>query len=1754
MDRLSNKLPDESTQPHEPNRKWYHFQSLTPTCAILHGSFAMTSRHFKFGSRGHQASPCCVIAIIISNLIPPKQLTTSDIDQILNHGDKLFRLSLTKNRLKNNIYMTPSMIYPEFFIDDYKCQISSKPSVIFGNLFTSTINSPNFSEGLIRFFKIYNSGIVTSQGTSVAIWRNLTANFFYFDPSPCLENGLKSLENDGTACLVRFKHLNDMKELFLKNLNQRTDSRYCIDAIVVVKRTLIDRNKFIGPCPITKITKLRSTNPLEFEEKSLDCTTSVSQKVTNSLRPLINQDPIKITISNYKLDEKFATEPLINQYDAYYMEINIPSIFKELPGNLAVLHGWTHEASDGYKAKGLQNVANCVTAIAVKKIHPVRTWLRSTIDEILTLGDSLYLEVKSANSTIKSVRAVDLNDTIIIIDGKKLFIDVDLITIVGTLSSKLPDVLNLRQAIEEFFLVNQNGVIECSSMAAGIWAENDGFYLFDPKQCGPDGVRIVDDKTKARGKGKKKDLGPDTKKIEGQSCVLRCPDVNSLVGHFLKNVESNKKNDRFIIHHVNVMTDIPGTRPWYDFEPGEAGKTWMLQGILSNDSEEFEEESRGNQGIAMPISALIKASQVPPNLWTSEIVDDAIKEGDDFYNYCISTETEDEPQLTLSNVKNHFYSKNRKIKFNIEECSVVGDISATSDAQQSNLEAGLENFFKDHQFGILEINDLAVGIWKFEEEQKVKGKSIKEVIKEIAYYCFDPNPQNKLGDINPEDERDPAACVIRSLNPSELARIIKSHVDTDSEKQEFFIHSIKVESISEVMTPEELEFDKQTPTKPELNAYSELNDNGAFLNGSFDQSNSQNFKERTKDKQQAATALVTLAMSKLYNPHLWYREVVDDILKFGDKITAENLKNLPEDEEEDETTEHRDFLIPSEIDEIFKIGVNNVTITIEEGLSAPAAEIENSLVEFFAENSLGIFRQDNVILPIWKEGNIYFTLNPRGSQENNKVATVFWFTNIPSLTTKIREFIYKPGEQITIDLVTLENEYETRVAQGQRTLKTISTEELWHNFPKKSQGVYELQGTLSMMDERFPEANRGNQSAAVAVMAVIFSKAYESRLWTSEILDQVIIIGDKLYMKSVARLGENISPRVNEILTEFFLSDRRLQLNIEDCVEAGEIQGYPPTVQDLQTGLENFFTHHISGVITLINFNIATWQDHDHYYCLILDSPPHLMRFNSLELFSQHIRNVYSNGDFEIHGVSVINCQTVPTWKLDPSAAIRPSNLPSLNAFKQLPGSARAILRSGIHQGSEIFSDSIKNRQGAANCLVALGMSLIKNPIMWTKKTLDDILVIGCGVHKISQKSQTRDKLKPQHVTRIFQIGVNIITADVEPGTISGQVAIPPPEPEIKGKKKAKKVKKPAKSKAKKKKSSREAPPPSPPILLEDALSRFLQNNRAGILTTGRSMVAFWKDQGVYFLFDPRSRDFQGLSDEHGVACVMWFACLEPFYDTIFKNINENEKYGDYEIVRVILRTVNVEPLPNPTGFRGFFECIDAPTTIMGIKNTVTVDLATLGEFTVVNNQVSVLLGNISMNDHGFEIKSRGFQSTAIAAVAIVVGVLHVPSTWTAKLVDCILNNGDILYNDSNRMVRSGPRTLSPSELLTTFIVGDFKVNIAIHKHIIAGILLVPDLLDGLGVFFQNNCAGILHTPNLSIAVMQHYGKFYSFDPREFDKFGRISNDGSASVTKCNTIEQLVKLFVENCNFKAPCVYTLNSVNIIEMHFFSKYK
>jgi hypothetical protein len=251
---------------------------------------------------------------------------------------------------------------------------------------------------------------------SVAIWNQQSCGYFYLDPAPVDEQGKRN--SSGFACIIRANDVESIFKIFIENLKQKTDSKYSIDKISVTKIEAINREKYECHNVTDIIVKKKDTFHPNNQTTKINFIDASLRDKKNS-QELIRKIPLTIEMTNDTIEAKFRQISIVDQnllnhkYTYDEVKANVPSTFNKIitDPEKKILHGWTDDTSDVYMAKGAQSVIYCVMAFVMKKIHPVKTWLRKTLDDILTLGDAIFIQVKDIKPNIQTMTAIDLDNT-----------------------------------------------------------------------------------------------------------------------------------------------------------------------------------------------------------------------------------------------------------------------------------------------------------------------------------------------------------------------------------------------------------------------------------------------------------------------------------------------------------------------------------------------------------------------------------------------------------------------------------------------------------------------------------------------------------------------------------------------------------------------------------------------------------------------------------------------------------------------------------------------------------------------------------------------------------------------------------------------------------------------------------------------------------------------------------------------------------------------------------------------------------------------------------------------------------------------------------------------------------------------------------------------------------------------------------------------------------------------------------------------
>lgn len=184
-----------------------------------------------------------------------------------------------------------------------------------------------------------------------------------------------------------------------------------------------------------------------------------------------------------------------------------------------------------------QDIANSLIALAFSRFCEASDWDSLIVDMILKYGDRLHR--KSLNKLrkleSKETSKISLENLDLPVLLKKFVITVD-----HELVKKEPlkgfsedgiHVLNLVASLGELWQEEENlGIITSKNYSIAVWKHKDFYYMFDPHDVGPDGLR----------------------KPIGVACIQRFQEYEKLVEVFSANIENLEGLQSYELHKVFV--------------------------------------------------------------------------------------------------------------------------------------------------------------------------------------------------------------------------------------------------------------------------------------------------------------------------------------------------------------------------------------------------------------------------------------------------------------------------------------------------------------------------------------------------------------------------------------------------------------------------------------------------------------------------------------------------------------------------------------------------------------------------------------------------------------------------------------------------------------------------------------------------------------------------------------------------------------------------------------------------------------------------------------------------------------------------------------------------------------------------------------------------------------------------------------------------------------------------------------------------
>ncbi|XP_019769617.1 uncharacterized protein LOC109544047 isoform X1 [Dendroctonus ponderosae] len=768
---------------------------------------------------------------------------------------------------------------------------------------------------------------------------------------------------------------------------------------------------------------------------------------------------------------------------------------------------------------------------------------------------------------------------------------------------------------------------------------------------------------------------------------------------------------------------------------------------------------------------------------------------------------------------------------------------------------------------------------------------------------------------------------------------------------------------------------------------------------------------------------------------------------------------------------------------------------------------------------------------------------------------------------------------------------------------------VWNKFSIHGEAGI-ITGHFSQFHKRFSFKSNGFQGACNSGLACAFSQIYKMALWSERLLDEILLRGDELYVRSTQQ-GDKCLIEVppEKMHTSFFLGQRKITLFVspngkltEELTSSSEDKA-KAIIEDT---LGKFLEKNASGIFYMKDKYAAVWVSEGVYY--FFDPGEHdeygnpwkgipgggfsfLGRFKALATLAEHIFLNFPSvkeADSKVHiipcGIArivLINTTPPETFEdLAPQDVVfsqiieepsplpdpkqqfleqyveegktpaeplqkeleemspevdddlpqsrRPSFLPEghvdkhdlcrfpipipsylkgeharLTYYTELIPDVMGILRASTSQMDPNFSKYM-GRESMGNALSALIMLRLHKSKHWVPRLVDTVLRYGELLYRDAMLSIPRThSLRLSNFPSKIEYEGKKFTPIIDEYAVVGQMHSQ--EYEI--------------------------------LDLGAALDDFLTDFDCCIVQ-GPQIIAFWVEDGVYYMFDPNDRDQEGKAQSNkaifgskevslqtpgGVACVVWCQKLKDLVSLYVHNTEKALRDQRFYISKVVIK-----------------DYVDISDDWYNFKG---IDVA-----------VWILRGSFSQISLRFSAESRNSQGTANALISLAMSTLFDEQEWSSDTVDEILMTGDEFYRDSVETLQEKGAFISSHlmlfELKKRHRLRDKEAEFELEECLVNGLINarnsndVNDLRKGLEEFFIDNDYGVITMRDISLPIWKKKEIFYYLDPYSRDEKGISTGYGTSCVIRFVHLDDVVNAIVANLEPNLEDFFNITKVKI----------
>lgn len=385
-----------------------------------------------------------------------------------------------------------------------------------------------------------------------------------------------------------------------------------------------------------------------------------------------------------------------------------------------------------------QDVPNCIISLAFLNVCKTMDWDSVVLDIILKFGNRLYKKsiekLKKSGEHLENLKlTINQIDLPVLMRPFIISIYDELLTKDTIVKGNEIEPMELMKGTIDTFLNTSDGVgiLVAKDYYVSIWKSEDYFYMFDPHDIGPDGL----------------------KKSNGVACLQRFKDSKKLVEVFCINIKDIEGANEYQLIKVSVVSNyfkditvddndcgILNTEEdlsaYSDYNLYAKKNELSLVHAKCATTSEFNTEN-GCLGVCYAISAFCVNQTLHPDYYTRGTIDKIVLFGNDLLAECESECFDDfnicNNQTCSDEINWNFEldSMMTSVQMDIFKRGIILNLASIL----PSLKNALDEFFDFYCNGLLVTEKLVLGLWK--ENHK--------------YFVFYPNLIDDSGKIQNED-------------------------------------------------------------------------------------------------------------------------------------------------------------------------------------------------------------------------------------------------------------------------------------------------------------------------------------------------------------------------------------------------------------------------------------------------------------------------------------------------------------------------------------------------------------------------------------------------------------------------------------------------------------------------------------------------------------------------------------------------------------------------------------------------------------------------------------------------------------------------------------------------------------------------------------------------------------------------------------------------------------------------------------------